>query len=176
MIQTVKKGRHDFKPNRLVINRRDKLEFSVMFWPSCRYDFQGDGDQLDWNKGGGWAYNIFSNHVTSNLWAWRYIPENDKIEFCHYVHDSRTVRKSEAIFAVNINQKVHGVLDASRSGKEFSLALEAPNLQPVESIFKVKDIPERSRMVWGWFGGENNSPGKFGGVAPHEMSYEYQIH
>lgn len=169
-IQTVRKGRHDFKPNRLIINSRDKLEFTVRFWPSCRYDFKGDADQLDWNKGGGWSYNLFSNHVLSNMWAWRYAPENDKIQFGHYCHIDRKVVKTETIFEANINTLVPGILDTSSSRKEFSLIIGS-----AENIFEVGRLPEISRMIWGYFGGDNNSPGPFGGVAPHDMTYEYRI-
>ena len=88
--QIVKKGKHYTKFHQKywgVYKVREREKFTIVLsGPGLRYDHDGP-DQWDWNKMPNSAYfDCFRPHGQSVLIGWRYNPEVDKVEVCHYYH------------------------------------------------------------------------------------------
>lgn len=166
-IQTVKAGKHDFKPNSFCVGKNDTLRGTVMFWPSCRYELDM-GDQADWNKVCGLSYDIFSNFRDTQMLGWRYNPETDKIELNHYCHIDRKRVMGPVLMSVNINQRVAFELSTDRENRTIRLDLSAQNKDSASSEYRYKSFGTLTRRLGAWFGG--NRP------APHEMSFELHLY
>jgi len=94
---SVKRGSHDFKPTDsfyLVAPWGKEVNFKVKFSDNCAY-YLSDGDQKDWNKGGGFSFSLFSNLKNSVMWAWRYAPEIRKMELSAYWHEKGKAHYAE---------------------------------------------------------------------------------
>lgn len=196
----VKKGKLNFRPqsiwSRLKYwlpfrwNRRDDIVLrmftSESLWWSLE-DWEGDRDYLDWMKGPGITAGLSSNQRNSIMLGFR--PSSSQqghVEVCIYGHDPTGDRV---------------VLDGSfvresfPPGTEFSLRLNlVQDIIRLESFsyrypgmeqHQVRTFPDPTRQltvvrpwygsIWrevgGWAGGDDNSPGPYGGAAHQAMSY-----
>lgn len=85
---SIKKGRHDFRPIDsigLIWPFRKRRKYKVTFAANCNYHLE-DGDQFDWNKGGGFSFSMLSNRKNAVMWAWRYLPHIFRMQLCAYWH------------------------------------------------------------------------------------------
>ena len=160
MIYSIKKGKHDFFPPEIPCLYRTPVGFSktykVEFYSSCVYDMKGDRDQADWNKGGGFSFNLFNNTQDAIMWSWR--SNTKEIEIGAYWHiDGKKFSKylSSTQRYAEITIKRHSDFWRVSSGG-------------YSTDIKLADFTWAKKLGL-WFGGENNEEGDFGGVAPNNM-------
>ena len=71
---------------------------------SMKYD-HGINDQFDWNKLFGLKVNYFKPHKDSMMWAWRYNPNKDELEFMPYQHRTgKVVKHNDLIFTTKFRE------------------------------------------------------------------------
>lgn len=130
----IKKGKHNFSPNRLGFwwNRKS-FKWIVKFDASCRYHLEGE-DVYDINKliGIGWiphSFKLFKEnfiHSESARFGWVYNVEKDKMDIYAYCYINKvrtwkfissvsigeihnftlTITDSEYLFTINNNEEV----------------------------------------------------------------------
>jgi hypothetical protein len=98
----------------------------------------GYPDQRDWNKGGGYSFDLLDNHRNSFMWGWRWNPEDRVVDATGYAHVNNQVVKEDynlfqvekkEPFRVNItilpNQYVY--VFQTESGKDLLITLPHNN-------------------------------------------------
>jgi len=168
---TVYPGRHTFKLWGRVwgppcIKRKVKrIEWVVRFTESCRYTLD-NGDQDDWNKGGGVSFDLLTNHTDSAMWAWRWNPERQVIQLSTYCHVDGGVLKArtalgpdqtspEVVAEVEIGQTVDISLriEHDRYAFTFETAEGTSNYWTPHNHDK-----KLARTIGAWFGGNRQAP------------------
>ena len=176
----VKEGKHDFKPfdwPKIVrVKKIDHLLIECRFSLSCIYDFEGDLDQLDWNKLPGGSLYLWWNALDHVLPGWRCAPSG-LLEMTAYTNSRKNGRQIG-----NGKQKVMLTLDP-RQELEFKCKitpydngqrwkyqfLKNGKVSPNQAIHDLGKPMKWLRTTGAWFGGANNSAGPYGGTAPHHM-------
>lgn len=64
-----------------------EIEWEVVLDDDHKYMLD-NGDQRDWNKGGGVSFDYFNNRIQAAMWAHRWNPEDNTFDYCFYVHDN----------------------------------------------------------------------------------------
>lgn len=155
----VNKGAHDFRPmdGNIFPHKARGYEWTVKFDKSCYYNWLPDADQYDANKGGGVTKAFTSNTDHTVLWGWRPSIYKDGMEvFCY------------------INMEGHTILHSTLVTIPFDSTYKI-RIEPVNGVWYYNghntNVPVTKwiRRTGLWFGGNNNSPGPWGGVAPHKM-------
>lgn len=178
----VKEGYHSYIPGVGITFHRNrqlsKLEYSVVFDESSEYDWQGDLDQLDWNKGGGITFDWKRNDRDNIMWAWRYNADSSRYEFTVYVdwkYQNRTgfgntKSKVDDVLMVANSGDIVDIDFIRQSGKKWYVTFKNMTQElETSGVVEVRVNPRWSRRIGPWFGGANNSPGRFGGVASQDM-------
>lgn len=172
----VKKGKHTFKP--YVLDIRHNI--STVVWDGM----MGEGtdytlpypDSRDWNKGGGFSFDMLTNHEDSFMWGWRWNAEAQAHELCAYCHIGG-VRKiaqngkeapdpadREVMLRVPLGQKFRVLVEVRNGAYWFVFASgRAANRCFVTHAHKKKWV----RRVGPWFGGNR--------AAPNDMELFYAI-
>ena len=163
MIWTVKRGRHKFWPSKglglpKVRQRPTIFYYNVNLSESAIYLLDGN-DQLDWNKGAGVSFNLFTNHKNSWMWAWRYNPETNKFEVTYYIHDGNEIYKGDTEF-VEVDPGQDFVVMMSKHDNTYHCAIQVGNIIKHLCV-KYKGKHKRlGREINPWFGGNRKAPNK----------------
>ncbi|MEL7122784.1 MAG: hypothetical protein AAFO07_25280 [Bacteroidota bacterium] len=170
-------GKHRFKPTRTNLYRHKdlgRIEYAVVFPESCEYDFEGDLDQWDWNKGAGLSQDWKRNDKDAIMWAWRYNVDSSRFELTSYVH-----RKYKRFIGRGLSDEIMLIANTGDlvtiefqryDDKKWGIIFTNHSQQFTNQIeVNLRKNPRYSRSIAPWFGGANNSDGPFGGVAPHDM-------
>ena len=176
---SIKKGKRDFCPRDSIAiwltSRLKSIYYEVYFHESCLYDMGKDKDQLDWNKGGGVSFHMFTNTDDAIMWVWRSLPKTREIEVTMYWHIKNSGKKfhvSKKTFKVKIEKEWSEKIEIELiklSDKDWTLLISDSNTtETIDRVTIRKDFL-LARSIGVFFGGENNSEGEFGGVAPQEM-------
>lgn len=176
--QEVSIGRHQFKPAPITLYKHRQLQslsYDIVFDESCMYDMEGDMDQLDWNKGLGVSLDWKRNDKDAIMWAWRANPDSNRMELTLYAH-----KKYKRIVGYNGNE----VLLTAKPYEKVSIEINRMDREEWEMTFvnhdqgtinqaivKMRKNPCYSRRINAWFGGANNAPGPYGGLAPDYMFF-----
>lgn len=173
----VKAGEHAFRPWPIILYRHrqlDTITYHVMFDESCLYDMKGDLDQLDWSKGAGFSLNWRRNDKDALMWAWRNpTPESEYLDLTVYYHRNYErfwgYEGEDVLLKAKPFQPIR--IDFIRQGdKQWKVDFYNPQEEWNSSaLVKLNSNPSTSRRINPWFGGANNAPGPFGGVAPNDM-------
>lgn len=180
---TVKKGYHTYIPGIGMTFYRNKslskVSWSVIFHNSCEYDWEGDMDQLDWNKGGGIYYDWRRRDRDNIMWAWRWNEDSVRYELTVYrdwKYKNLTGFKDTKSQAddVLMTAKSGDIIDITfvrQSGKQWYVIFDnlTQKLTNAGQV-KVRVNPTWSQPIPPWFGGSNNSAGRYGGVASKDMT------
>ena len=151
--------------------------FSWRFQPSAEYLLYPDSvltwqqDQRDWNKLIGLSYNLVSNHVNTAMVGWRWNSLNDVFELNAYFHIDENRIYTAPIAHVETEQNfktwVHRIEDSEKgfSQVEIIIVTEADPIKGFDSVsasytaeFKTKNLPEITRKIATWFGGNQTAP------------------
>lgn len=172
MKQCIKKGKHDFSfdfPS--FCWNPSSQSYSITPLEGTDYNVLPDKDQWDWNKGGGFTFSLLSNTTYAVMWAWRYNPLLQVMEYALYTHDKSYDErfKVELLGSAPINEIV--VIELRVEKKEYVAKF---NSSLVSTTLKAPKSHSRKlcRKIGMWFGGANNEPGPYGGVAPQDMCFE----
>lgn len=173
----VEAGDHAFRPWPIhLYNHRgmDSITYQVMFDSSCLYDMKGDLDQLDWSKGAGFSLDWRRNDKDALMWAWRNPhPESEYLDLTVYYHrdyDRFWGHKGEDVL---LKAKPFQPLqiDFIRQN-DTSWRVDFNNYAErtsASALVQLRKNPMFSRRINPWFGGADNAPGPYGGVAPNDM-------
>jgi hypothetical protein len=139
----------------------NNISYTVVFDSSAVYDWKGDPDQLDWNKGGGFALDWKRNDRDNLMWAWRYNPDAGEFELTTYInwkykrrighYDSRVLLRArpDELISIQFNRTDNKwwevVYQNVMTGELFSHQVE------------VRIAPKLARRIYPWFGGANNA-------------------
>lgn len=173
----VKAGEHAFRPWPTVLYRHrsiDTITYHVVFDESCLYDMKGDLDQLDWSKGAGFSLNWRRNDKDALMWAWRNpAPNSEYLDLTVYYHldyerfwgfqGEDVLLKAKPFQSI----RIEFIRTGSKKWQVNFLNLEE-NLRSSAEV-ELRSNPTFSRRINPWFGGADNAPGPFGGVAPNDM-------
>lgn len=89
---TVPAGKKDFRPWQIpwliFYPRWRGRRWIVRFHESVRYTLPGG--YRGWNKGGGVIFSLINNKKENHLWAWRYNPDIDVVEYTGYSNDQES--------------------------------------------------------------------------------------
>lgn len=191
MIYTIDKGDRDWKPvdGFDVFRVRDvrvslKVDNSMMFNYIDPDTGVFDSDAFDWKKVGGVSFvnwrnfwNIWVKTSDAAMMAWRWNPKLNVFEICLYVHmggDTIKFERPDQVVRIKYNPDneydwVH--LDICGNKGTLYQGDEEVNYFPILSRFR----PSRYSRIGAWYGGANNSPGKWGGRAPKDMTCEIEF-
>lgn len=178
----IDKGEHDWRPADIPVPILrccfKELVFEVEFDKSCWYrwlqdDGKVDKDQFDVNKGGGLTNMLSFNDVDSFMWGWWPDPEiKHKFNVTAYSNIGK-----DKVEIGNADGKVVLPVYASERfwvtikpgpGRGWQMKIETK--ERIGMAFHVHRSKFRvMRTLGSWFGGKNNEPGPWGGVAPHDM-------
>lgn len=62
-------------------------------------------DDNDWQKGGGFSFNLFNNHEDSVMWVFRIL--NHKVQYSSYAHvDGVIIKEDHNVFEAVLGEKV----------------------------------------------------------------------
>lgn len=167
----VDQGSHKFKPYSFRWTRKSILVYEYDFSPNVAYSLPTG--QCSWNKGGGLSASLWSNHVNSLMWAWRYDISGTLI-IAPYYHKDRKTKWANApctspntlgegdpnIPYLQINPTESFQVHFNRQSKTVvsMYIVTAGN----ESLFFEVDFPKanfnRWREIGMWFGGQHPSP------------------
>jgi hypothetical protein len=167
MIKSIKKGNKNWRPWGipwpLFLPWVKGIAYKVSFDRSCWYNWEPDRDQDDINKGGGFTKFYSRNNSSSYMWGWNPLAQEEGIfRIFAYYNDEERKFKFEHLANVKAGEDFY--VQVLTSGKIVILTDEIVQ----EHQFKAPDF-KWARMISEWFGGEDNSPGPHGGVAPHDM-------
>jgi hypothetical protein len=161
MRQTVKAGKHDFRPNALPIpyNGDFTRVLKVDFTPSCWYEKYSFDCGKSWNKAGGFTAYWSRNNVNSLLLAWRPSEGFGHFEVCLYANDAKGGWKATAPLTMREDETAAAIF--TRRGSGLSVRLEiwkgTEKVQEGKSEI-VSTIPGSLRVVGAWFGGQCPAP------------------
>lgn len=180
---TVKKGYHRYIPGIGTTFYRNhslcKVEWSVVFDVSSEYNWYGDNDQLDWNKGGGIYYDWKRRDRDNIMWAWRWNQDSSRYELTVYrdwkyedkigFNDTKT--RSDDVLMIAQSGDIVDISFIRKGGKEWYVVFRN-NTRELDNAgtVKVRVNPRWSQRLPAWFGGSNNSAGRYGGVASQDMT------
>ena len=169
---TVKRGQHVFRPVMYGPIKRLKhfkgIIYTVFFDESIKYDL-GDSDQLDWNKGGGISYKLWSNNVESSMWGWRWNLNKEKVELTAY-SNSRQFKRGRMMGNTKLREQVMLELDVYEKGtiimQPSSTHKNTMSFQFKNGLGKLKNTvmhpispkAEWTRQFGPWFGGNEEAP------------------
>lgn len=172
----IKAGDKDWCPKEFpklwYVRRGGKFVFEFSFDESCAYDWKGDQDQKDWNKIGGLTRKLLKRHDNSIMAAWRYNQAKDKVEITIYSHvdGKRKVGDKHGEVMLNVDYGEIGRVIFEVTGHVILASVKNENNTITRKVSH--RFPRRWRWAWrlgSWFGGEDNSPGPYGGVPDHDM-------
>jgi hypothetical protein len=173
----VQAGKHAFRPWPIILYRHrdlDTLTYHVLFDESCMYDMKGDLDQLDWSKGAGLSLNWRRNEKDALMWAWRNPhPESEYLDLTVYYHRDYErfwgYEGEDVLLKAKPFQplRIDFIRQGNKKWKVDFFNLEEKTERSV--VVELRTNPVFSRRINPWFGGADNAPGPFGGVAPNDM-------
>lgn len=152
-----------------------------MAFPYLLPNGKRDRDMFDWKKIGGFSFsrlglsliNIFFRNREALIFAWRYNAEIGVFEFVLYQNTRGNWIAYDApgqVIRVPVNTPVTMKLKYI-TRKRFRAKLYVASRPQDAFTFEIT-IPWRAllfTLVGLWYGGKNNSPGKYGGKAPQDM-------
>lgn len=166
----VKKGKHDFKPNKLKLRTKNNvhLRFVVKFTNKSIYDLQDSIEQQDWNKGAGLSEHLFSNKKNAALWVWRWNVEDEMFDLSTYFHKdkARIVPKfekyeglNEVIWRVKRNQVFIVDVYKNKADNYYRVSFFNSNLE-LQAYYQLyfDDLTNMSKELSSWFGGSEKAP------------------
>lgn len=163
----VKAGRHDFNPREWPfiwrVKKIKKLRWRVLFAEDCRYSLP-DGDQWDWNKGGGISFKLFPNNHDNIMWAWRYNPQKDLIELTAYSNNTATGRyigtgKGDVLMELPFGEEA--VINiAPTINNQWIVHFERPDIYQVHTYHPARKAFCLAKRLGLWFGGNRKAPKK----------------
>lgn len=175
----IKPGQTDFRPREIpwiwpAGMCAFQLDFSLL--ENCLYDWGSDRDSDDWNKLGGVSFNIRNNKINSIMAAWRPNIDAGEFDITIYRHVNGKVFKGDGTAnetLLSLKPRGHGrlLIVPFDRGKSCMVSIESvkdgirPN--PISVQFGKRFWV--AKRLGTWFGGANNSPGEFGGVASQYM-------
>jgi len=188
IVKRIYRGRKDFRPREgfKVYGNFDKLVWEFQPTESMIFDYK-DGDILDkdwedWKKGGGVSFvgrgwnllNLFINNRENLQWAWRW-----NVELLHF--DFGFYRNTAKEPQYDSNQSSFLQLNPGEGGKciikrvstfQFQINLyDSTGISKLERIITVPFKPIAFKILGLWYGGKDNSKGKWGGRAPKDMLF-----
>lgn len=157
----VKKGCHKFWPEKglglLKFRKRPKYIVYEVYFPESAMYIHGDNDQFDWNKGGGFSFDPFTNHKNSFMWAWRFNPSTLEFEVTHYVHDGDKIYKGDDKFlSVSPGKKLLITIDVYEN--KYSYWFMSGNNLEVNIVEHNNRQRRCAREINPWFGGNKKAP------------------
>ena len=159
MIYEVKKGKHSFRSGLCLPKIRKRpsiLTYEVILSGSAIYVLDNE-DQLDWNKGGGYSFDLFTNHKNSFMWAWRYNIEKAVFEVTHYVHDGDKIHKGDNSFlSVPAGQKF--IIDVTIQKDKYLFWMQSGNNLVENVVYHNSKQGNIVREINPWFGGNRPAP------------------
>ncbi len=171
MKYTVEKGEHAFKPDLpLYISSFSSLrgfKYQIYFDESIKYKLNKK-DQLDWNKGGGISFRLFSNNKDSAMWAWRWNPNKEKIELSAYSNHIDMPRgrimgqlrsRQQVIFTIDPFQETTITLEKSKDNRHIKFEFKAVGSSGVATVMHpIRKAFSFARRFHAWFGGNQPAP------------------
>ncbi len=135
---------------------------------------KGDLDQLDWSKGGGLSLDWKRNEKDALMWAWRNpVSESEYLDLTVYYHLNYErfwgYEGKDVLLRAKPFQALR--IDFIRKGeKQWLVNFQNLDENTSSSVtVNLRKNPTYSRRINPWFGGANNAPGPYGGVAPNDM-------
>ena len=161
----VKAGEHDYKPkqpfggvlSRFKTSEIDAIEYSIWFDSSSIYVHPESDDQIDWNKGGGWSFDLLTNHNNSVMWAWRWTPELQAFEISAYAHISRERFLFDTPYLIVKPYEKFFVTIREYEPKTWRVTLRDSDNAIYKEV-KFSTQGKKARRIEPWFGGNNPSP------------------
>lgn len=153
---TVKKGKHNFKPDKWCVWWKPKgINFNATFHENANYDLE-DADQLDWNKLVGLTWSLDPLKETAMV-GWRYNKKDDTIELNAYYHVDRSRDFTEPLVAIKRGESIYGYVIHDRKKKEYQIGFHNDKVANGHVI----NSPNRrkvARLINPWFGGNERAP------------------
>jgi len=170
MYYTIKKGNHDSSPVDIpwmtLTSSLNTLLWTIKPSHGTEYNMLPDEDQWDVNKGGGVSFNLLNNNKDALMWGWRFNPNSNKTEILQYSHTDGNVVISEVMMELSKFQV--GEIQFTRNGRVWDTFFTNYEHSSCGTYTARKGFTF-SKEITLWFGGANNSPGPFGGVAPQDI-------
>lgn len=192
----VKKGKSDFKPidsslMPIFLNKIKHIKINFKLDSSCWYDWGTDADKYDWNKITGVSSYFSRNDKESIMVVWRPSAIPGKFEISiftnwldnYLVGQYWTNPKQGALLTVDAGEEVEVILKLSeetirnenKNVPDWHIVIRRFNTQETVELQHIKGFHNWGRKTGAFFGGNNNSPGPYGGVAPHSMLLDYSF-
>lgn len=161
---TARAGRHDFKPREWPAVWRTKkikkLRWQVVFAADCRYVLP-DGDQWDWNKGGGISFNLLRNNRDNIMWAWRYNPDKDLIELTAYsnIKGGRYIGSGSGDVLMEIPLEKKVIIDIIPTiDNQWIVHFERQGMYQMHTYHPARKSFCLGKRLGLWFGGNRKAP------------------
>lgn len=148
------------------LSRFEGIEWEVIFDESVRY-LLDNGDQKDWNKGGGISFRLFSNNKESVQWAWRYNPDNDEVELTAYSNSKkfpkgRFIGKfgGDVMHRLSIGEKaIIRIYRSTQKPDVFYIRIARVHPENFEQVGHIaRKAWKWARLFGMWFGGNRFAP------------------
>lgn len=158
---SVEAGQHDYTPkqlfggvfNRINTSKIDALEYEAYFDSSSIYTHPLSDDQIDWNKGGGFSFDLLTNHNNSVMWAWRWTPELGGFEISGYAHISGERFMFDLPYLVVAPNEVFFVSIKELESKTWRVSLSDKKGNSIYKEVWFKTQGKKARRIEPWFGG-----------------------
>ena len=148
-----------------------------------------DPDWADWKKikgasmAGYWPPSKLANLVINTqdaiMLTWRWNIKLNCFEFCLYTHvNGSTIKYERADQLIRVpyredNNYGWSWLEVVPAGRKFYSYLTGPDgIRGARMLTEFSFTPKLYSTIGMYYGGANNSPGKWGGAAPKDMSCE----
>lgn len=172
----VRKGKHGFTPYLIDVRRTiSTVVWDGMFGQGTDYALPYP-DNRDWNKGGGFSFDLLTNHEDSFMWGWRWNADVQAHELCAYCHIDgvRKVAKNgkvpvdpadpEVMLRVPFGQKFRVLVEVRDGAYWFVFA----SGRAANRCFVIHTHKKRwARRIGPWFGGNR--------AAPQDMELFYTV-
>lgn len=194
MKQTILKGHKWFYPRDIfprLINRFDTV--TIKFTPneSMEFDYidpttgKLDNDWADWKKVFGglslvdpWNWiNIFLRNRDSIILGWRYNPTGTTyFEAAIYENKASSWIVHDTIKVVKDTKVAMTIKRIGNREFDVYLYVDSNGIESVEPVrIKTRFTPHWFARINGYYGGKNNSPGRWGGAAPKDMFMDVEF-
>lgn len=184
---TVKEGDHNFKPIEPILPFGANVHFFKMdmhlypsaYWSTDDWTYRApdgsaqlDRDYFDWNKGPGITRATNANNKTSVMIGWRPLGVvRNAWEVCVYFNNpDGSFNQSRPLILVHPGVvELH--LHWEKNKIKYSLVSNSDRLNAgrVDGEYSMRRPRLGYRWTGTWMGGDNNSPGPFGGPAFQDM-------
>ncbi len=143
---------HGFKPRENTYNKRVEYSYEYYFDSTCIYTLN-QVDQQDWNKLGGFSFDLHTNHQNSFMIGWRYM--DGYFQLAPYQHlNGQRVLHEPAIYEISPNDKFIVTMIIDYDLETVTLTIVSQYEMFHEQFF-YHNINNRSREIFPWFGGNN---------------------